>query len=564
MSLIINKISAFFKFLWNGLKNLSLPWFIVFYAVTIYFSTILNYQILNHFYRILEKSEGVTKAFLVTPPIVLLSLFTIIILPFCFKYVFKIVFSILILLSASFGYFSYKYGIIFDYDMMINILETNPSEAKSYLNSELFLDIFLFGVIPSFLILFIKIKWPKTILRGILGRGLILLGAFLTLFILGSFYYQNYASICRNNHMLRKEINPHNFIYNGYKAIRDTYFPEKIEFTPIGTDSIIDNKDERPEIFVILLGETARAQNFDFNGYNRNTTPYTKNVKNLVNFISVSSCGTATAVSVPCLFSILKRSDYDEKIAKHQSSMADILKYSGYDVSWFDNDGGCKGVCERIPNEELNVKDVTIKDLCDSDSCYDEALLRKLKPKVIEASKSNKHTVIFLHLIGSHGPTYHKRLPDNMKVFKPSCERSDIENCSVEEIVNAYDNTLVYTDYIVKSVVDMLEPYSKDHGVGLLYVSDHGESLGEFGLFLHGAPYALAPDFQKKVPMMTYFSDSFAFDHDLDLKCLRNNAETINYSHDNVFHSVLGILDVNTSFYDKSLDIFAPCRNRDN
>ena len=227
---------------------------------------------------------------------------------------------------------------------------------------------------------------------------------------------------------------------------------------------------------------------------------------------------------------------------------------------WFDNDGGCKGVCDRVEHEDLVVNDPELKGVCTDDSCYDEALLRKLKPRVDAAAKSKKSTVIFLHVIGSHGPTYFKRLPDNLKQFKPSCERADIENCSVEEIVNAYDNTLVYTDYILKGVVDILRPYSKNFGTAMFYISDHGESLGEDGLFLHGAPYAIAPIFQRRVPMMTWFSNAFAEDHKMNLGCLNQEAQKEQFSQDNFFHSLLGILDVNTSFYDEDLDLFNRCR----
>lgn len=135
-----------------------------------------------------------------------------------------------------------------------------------------------------------------------------------------------------------------------------------------------------------------------------------------------------------------------------------------------------------------------------------------------------------------------------------------LKNCSVEQIVNSYDNTLYYTDYILRKVVDELKPYEKDFGTAMFYISDHGESLGEKGLFLHGAPYAIAPDYQKEVPMMTCFANSFVEDHHMDLNCLNNKAKSLKSSQDNFFHSLLGILDVNTSFYDEKMDLFSKCR----
>ena len=544
----------------GNLKKLSLPWYVVFYLVVLYYSTVLNAQIISHFYRILENSQNVSTLFSLTPPLVLFSALSIVFLVFCFRYVFKTVMALLVFIGSITGYFAYKYGIIFDYDMMINLLQTNPQEAKSYLSFEIFYKIFIFGVLPTLFILFVKIKWSKTFLRAIVGRVIILAIASSTLYVITANYYQNYASIGRNHNILRKEISPYNFVWFGYKAIKQTYFPENVVFQKHGTDSIIDNPGERPEIFVVVVGETARAQNFKHNGYARNTTPYTESLENFTKFAPVTSCGTATAISVPCMFSIMNRDHYDEKKAKHQSSLVDVLKYAGYKVMWFDNDGGCKGVCDRVEHEDLVVNDPELKGVCTDDSCYDEALLRKLKLRVDAAAKSKKSTVIFLHVIGSHGPTYFKRLPDNLKQFKPSCERADIENCSVEEIVNAYDNTLVYTDYILKGVVDILRPYSKNFGTAMFYISDHGESLGEDGLFLHGAPYAIAPIFQRRVPMMTWFSNAFAEDHKMNLGCLNQEAQKEQFSQDNFFHSLLGILDVNTSFYDEDLDLFNRCR----
>lgn len=548
------------KAIFTKLRNLTLPWYVVFYAVTIYYATVLNVQILSHFYRILDDSDNVSFIFSLTPPLVLFSALSIIFLCFLFKYVFKVALSILIIAGAITGHFAYRYGTIFDYDMMINLLQTHTGEAKSYISFESIFNAVVFGVIPALILWIVKIRWPKTILRAFLGRVLIFAVALLTIVGIGSAYYQNYASIGRNNPILRKEISPYNFVWFGYKALKDTYFPTKVEFKKLAGDSIIDNPEERPEIFVVVLGETARAQNFKHNGYERNTTPFTENLDNFTKFSPVQSCGTATAVSVPCMFSNMKRTNYDETKAKNSSSLVDVVKYAGYDVAWYDNDGGCKGVCDRIPNEDLLPSDPEFKGLCSSDSCYDEVLLKRLHTRVAKAAKNKKSTVIFLHLIGSHGPTYFQRLPDDKKVFKPSCERSDIENCSVEQIVNSYDNTLYYTDYILSKVVDELKPYEKDFGTAMFYISDHGESLGENGLFLHGSPYAIAPDYQKEVPMMTWFANSFVEDHHMDLNCLNNKAMSQRFSQDNFFHSLLGILDVNTSFYNEKLDLFSKCR----
>lgn len=472
--------------------------------MTLYYASVLNLQLLSHFYRILEDSENVSIAFAATPPLVLFSLLCIIFLCSLWPYVFKIVMAFLIATGAMTGHFAYRYGIIFDYNMMINLLQTNMHEAGTYITAASLWQGFIFGIVPAAMLLYVRIIWPQSLLRGILGGILILVLASSCIGVIGALYYQSYASICRNNSILRKEISPYNFVWYGYKAIRQSYFPSGVKFHIIGNDAQIDTTGERTELFVVV-GETARAQSFRHNGYERNTTPYTDDLypQNFTKFAPVAGCGTATAVSVPCMFSNMTRKYYDENTARNSSTLADVLKYAGYKVVWYDNDGGCKSVCDRISFENIDPAAVEFKSLCRDGTCYDEVLLQKLRLKLADTAAKKQNTVIFLHLIGSHGPTYFERVPDDKKIFKPSCERGDIENCSVSEIVNAYDNTIAYTDYVLRRAVDELIPYSEHFGTALFYISDHGESLGESGIFLHGAPYAIAPKEQKSVPMKT-------------------------------------------------------------
>ena len=539
--------------------NIKFPWYVVFYVVVLYFSTVLNQQILNHFYTILSDAPNVSTLFYLTPPLVLFSALSLVFLVFSSKYIFKGAMALLIVSGASVGYFATKYGIIFDYDMMINLISTNVAEARGYITFDSVIAVFIYGLVPSVILCLIKIKWPKSLVRALLQRLAIAAVALVTLVAIAIPYYQNYASIGRNHSILRKEISPYNYVYYGYKALKQTYFPTVVKFDAFGSKSFIDNPEERPELFVVVVGETARAQNFKHNGYARNTTPYTDNLDNFVKFAPVESCGTATAISVPCMFSRQNRVDYDEVRAQNSSNLTDLLKYAGYDVYWYDNDSGCKGVCKRINNVLISKDDPKLQGKCGEDGCYDEVLLPLLKERLELQAQKQKSSIIFLHLIGSHGPTYYARAPEDKKVFFPTCNRGDIENCTREEIVNAYDNTLVYTDYILSQVVANLKPYQDKFGVGMLYISDHGESLGEMGLYLHGSPYAIAPEEQKRVPLMTYLSPSFIEDHHLDMQCLRNEAK-LAFSHDNFYHSMLGILDVNTSFYNDKQDLFLKCR----
>lgn len=536
-----------------------LPWYVVFYIVVLYFTAVLNQQVMGHFYSILDKSSDISFIFSLTPPLVLFSALTIVFLFFSFKFIFKGFMAFLIVTGAAVNYFANKYGIIFDYDMMVNILDTNPNEAKGYISLSSCIYIFLLGVIPALILCMVKIRWSNFFFKGVFQRLVILFVAIITIVAIAVPFYQTYASIGRNNNILRKELSPYNYVYYGYKAVKQKYFKKEVKFNKFGTESFIDNPFERPELFVIVVGETARAANFSFNGYSRNTTPYTDKLNNFLRFAPVATCGTATAVSVPYMFSLQGRNDYDEETVKNSSNLTDLIKYSGYDVFWYDNDSGCKGVCNRINNEILSASDPDFKGLCNADGCYDEVLVKRLEQRLKIQAKNKKSSVIFLHVIGSHGPSYFARSPDDKKIFFPTCNGRDLEKCSREEIVNAYDNTLVYTDYILSKVVKLLKNYQKDFGTGMFYISDHGESLGELGLYLHGTPYAIAPEEQKEVPMMSFLSDSFIKDHNIDFNCMKNQ-EKINFSQDNFYHSMLGILDVNTKYYDKNKDFFLKCR----
>ncbi|WP_415246253.1 phosphoethanolamine transferase [Thauera sp.] len=168
--------------------------------------------------------------------------------------------------------------------------------------------------------------------------------------------------------------------------------------------------------------------------------------------------------------------------------------------------------------------------------------------------------MLVLHQLGNHGPAYFRRHPESFRRFTPSCDQDELSKCSREQILNSYDNALLYTDHVLARTIDLLEELDKQYDTAMIYVSDHGESLGENGLYLHGLPYSIAPDEQIKVPMVMWFSSGFAARNRLDQECLR--AQTAQAaSHDNLFHTVLGLLDVDTSVRDGALDLAAACRH---
>jgi lipid A ethanolaminephosphotransferase len=520
------------------------------------FALVFNWPIFLHFYTILTALEHVKVGFALSIPFVLMAALNAVFLPFTFKYLLKPFFCLLILTGSIASYAMLKYGVIFDVGMVQNIIETNSGEATSYLNGSVAIWFLLTGVLPVLCLLWIKIEYPAVWYKGLALRlGSIALSL---LFLVGvaALYYQDYASVGRNNHAIVKEIVPANYVRGLYRYARDIVFATPIPYQPIGTDAKVVAKSDKPTLMFLVVGETARSQNYSLNGYKKETNSFTEKESGLVSFKDVRSCGTATAVSVPCMFSNLTRHEYDETLAKSRDGLLDVLQHAGVSVLWKENDGGCKGVCKNVPTIEIEPKQ--FPDYCQGDSCYDEVLLQGLDKQITDMKSGNK--VVAFHLMGSHGPTYYRRYPSADRFFLPDCPRSDIENCSNEELVNTYDNTIRYTDKVLSQLIAKLKTLESQYNVGLVYLSDHGESLGAMGLYLHGTPYKFAPDDQTRVPLLTWFSPQLQQDRQLDQDCLRQEAGSKRFSHDNLFHSMLGIMDVKTQVYDGALDMFKPCR----
>jgi lipid A ethanolaminephosphotransferase len=302
----------------------------------------------------------------------------------------------------------------------------------------------------------------------------------------------------------------------------------------------------------MVVGETARADHFSLDGYDRETTPRLAE-KDVLNFSNVSACGTATRVSLPCMFSNLGRSDYSHDEAKRRETLLDVLNHAGIRTVWLDNNSGCKGVCDHSPT--WTAAGLDMDGVCEDGECYDSVLLDQLQQAIDDADQD---TVIVLHQNGSHGPAYYRRYPEEFERFTPACQSDDFADCTREEIINSYDNTIYYTDYFLSQVIDLLDNRSAELDTALLYVSDHGESLGEYGLYLHGTPYFLAPEAQTHVPMMLWLSAPYQLDFGMNRSCLEER-RVADLSHDNLFHSVLGLMDIGTADHDPALDIFSGC-----
>jgi lipid A ethanolaminephosphotransferase len=524
--------------------------------LAVVFAFLLNWPVLLHFYDILTHLEHVKIGFIISIPLVLVAALNFVFIPFSIRFLLKPFFALLLVTSSMVSYSTLKYKVMFDQTMIQNILETNPQEAHSYLNGSIILWLLLTGVLPAILLFLIKIEYPSKWYNGMIYRLLSMAVSLALIAGIAVLYYQDYASVGRNNSTLNKEIIPTNYVHSTARYLQDTYFTTKEPFQTLGDDAKRLANKEKPTLMFLVIGETARSQNFSMNGYSRDTNAFTSLAGGVISFTDVHSCGTATAVSVPCMFSNMNRTEYDGRKASNSENLLDVVQKTGVSLLWKENDGGCKGVCSRIPTIEIKPTDNA--KLCDGKTCYDEVMLENLDE---EMAKMAGDKLVSFHMIGSHGPTYYQRYPAEHRHFMPECARSDIENCTQEQLVNTYDNTIRHTDHVLAQMIEKLKKYSDRYNTVLLYVSDHGESLGENGLYLHGTPYKLAPEQQTHIPMQLWMSPGFIAEKHINMTCLQNDAANNEYSHDNLFSSVLGLWDISTSVYHPDRDLFRACRS---
>lgn len=474
-----------------------------------------------------------------------------------FRFVIKPVLIFLLVATSAASYFMNQYGVVIDRSMIQNVIETDLREATELLNWKMALTIAVLGVLPAYVVARANVRFPQGP-RALFFKVGNTAGSLAIAVVLLLMFFKSLAPALREHRELRFLLTPTNYIQalHGYARSK---WSKPVVVAPLGTDAVKGRAwagQTRKAVTVIVVGETARSMNFSLNGYARNTNPLLSQQAGLINFPNVESCGTATAVSVPCLFSSLGRENYSDSKASEQEGLLDVLAHAGFSVLWRDNNSGCKGVCARVPYEDMSVATVGDPN-CVGDECYDERLLERL-PELIRAP--GKDLVIVLHQKGSHGPAYAKRYPQQFGRFGPVCNTNEFEKCSRESIVAAYDNTILYTDYFLSKTIDLLRHSSEVDNVdtSLLYFSDHGESLGEGNMYLHGAPLMIAPPEQTHVPFMLWMSGRFQSRFHIDQKCLALRA-TQPFSHDNVFHSVLGMLDVNTAVRNPKLDLFHAC-----
>lgn len=485
----------------------------------------------------------------------LVGAFTLIFSLFGFKHLFKPAMITLLLIAAVTGYFMDTYGVVIDRGMLQNAAQTDIRETDGLLSLALFWHVLWAGIIPACVVYLVPVRYP-TFMRALLSRALTMVVALVVVLVALFSHYKDFSLVGRQHHELRYLINPTYPIYAFGQLVENGLYVRDKSIKPLGTDARLVapvDATAKPKLVIFVLGETARAANFSLDGYQRDTNPLLAR-KKIINFNAATSCGTATAASLPCMFSHENRSSYDEFKAKHTQNLLDVLRHAGVQVLWRDNNSGCKGVCARVPTQDTTKLDVPA--FCNSEECFDEILLYQLRDWL---DKHAGNAFIVLHQHGSHGPEYYKRYPPAFNKFKPVCHSNRPQECSRQEIINAYDNTILYTDYFLSKVIEFLQAESPHYQTAMLYMSDHGESLGENGLYLHGFPYLIAPKEQKHVPFLLWLSPAMSKTEKIGITCMQAT-ENHAVSHDNLFDTVLGMMRVRTQVYRPTQDLLAPCR----
>jgi len=459
------------------------------------------------------------------------------------KHTTKFVLVVMLIISAVENYFMQTYNVLIDVTMIENTMQTDLSEVRDLLNVKLFLYILFLGLLPSYIIY----KTPINYLSWkyeLYAKLKLIIGSVLVMFLIMFSFSKYYSSFFREQKILRFYTNPAHGLFSAGQYLSRQMKAKNIPLVQIGKDAQLLPSKKR-KIMIMVVGEAARYDHFSLNGYKRKTNPLLEKEK-VVNFSQMFSCGTTTAVSVPCIFSVYNRVNYSTQKGLHTENILDVLSYAGVEIYWRDNNSNSKGVADRV--HYVNYKNNQHNTICEDGECRDIGMLVGLDTLI---EKNNKDILIILHQMGNHGPAYYKRYPKNFEKFLPVCKTNQLESCSKEEIVNAYDNALLYTDYFLRETINVLKKYENKADTIMFYMADHGESLGDGGLYLHGIPYFIAPEHQKHVGSFVWLGKNSSLDK---IRLLKNADKK--YSQDNVFSSLLGFFSVKTEVYNQDMDLF--------
>lgn len=518
--------------------------------VSVYILLLLNRTFWTKTFDIMAGQNLAIAAFAVGITFAFIALFV----SFSVKYLMKPLLIVFIWTAASSAWFMDQFGVIIDDDMIRNAAETNTAEASHLITTGFILHMCLYALLPSLLIAWVKIRHRNFFSKVV--RNLAVIIPSLVIFTAAGLSHAGiYTFARRQNHDWFEMLNPVFPMINAATYVRKATAEKNIVVKPLGRDAKVADalraSNRKPRVTIVVVGETARASSFQLGGYERPTNPELSK-RDIFYFTKATSCGTATAISVPCMFSNLGQKGYAHAKALAQENLMDVLVHAGVRTEWLDNNTGSKGVADRIHYSDLfNSNDARF---CNGGECWDDILLDRLDGWL---KTVNGDAVLVLHQLGSHGPAYYARYPDAFKIFQPDCRSSEFSKCHRDEIINAYDNTIVYTDHVLASIIDKLSAQQDRLSPSMIYMSDHGESLGEKGLFLHGAPWLVAPEQQTHIPFVLWLGSEAR--QGIESECI-DKLEKEPVSHDNLFHTVLGLMHVETKVKDPKLDIYGSCK----
>lgn len=488
--------------------------------------------------------HGLNIAFVISLSLFMGALCVLLLTMVSNRYVLKPVLMLILIIAAISGYFSDTFGTVIDTTMLTNAVETDRAEAGDLLSAGLGLRLLLLGVLPAWLVWHWPVKrgtWQDELLSRLKMAGLAFVAIIASVIPLSA----HYSSFIREHKMVRYYANPIFPIYSSIRFLAGTNSKPPESLNPIGLDARPHAGDVHRELMILVIGETARADHFSLYGYSKATNPELSKIKDLVVYRDVSACGTSTAISVPCIFSQTGHNGFKREVSDHNENVLDVLKHAGVSVFWLDNNSSSKGVADRVTY--IDFKNPDTNPHCDVE-CRDTGMLAGLQ-KLIDDTSGD--ILIVLHQMGSHGPAYFKRYPKDYEHFKPACQSAMLSECEDEHIINAYDNTILYTDHFLAETIKLLKVNESRFETMMLYMSDHGESLGENGVYLHGAPYLLAPDAQTHVPLLIWQG---AF-NDIDESSLASRSQ-LPQSHDAVFQSLLNFYEIDSAPTRKNEGLF--------
>ena len=459
---------------------------------------------------------------------------------FLMRFVGRILLAILSIINATAVYFIFTYSVIIDATTIENVFNTRYSEASGFFSLPLWLFIIVFGLLPAIWCLLQPVDYGKAKKLGVCcGSSLVIILAVASMNISQTLW------ISQHDTELGGLLQPWSYIVNTGRVISFSQ-EEQAEEIKLPDGTIADNEKA---VVVLVIGESSRKANFQLYGYQRNTNPLLSRQEGLKVF-EATSCATYTTAGTKAILEPQDSGDLYELLPNYAFR-------TGVDVSWRSSNWGEPPIHidEYLTNEELGEK-------YPDENIYNDAILLKGLRERIESSPKNK-VLIVLHTSTSHGPKYADKYPKEFEVYKPVAKNVEEGQKNVDLLINAYDNTILYTDFLVDSLINMLRSMTDWHSA-MIFISDHGESLGENKMFMHGLPMKLAPKVQYEIPFLVWTSDHFR-----DYKPVSTEKDAPEgqlpavLDQHYVFHSVLNLLSIQSPAYNKDYDIFIKDASQD-